>query len=218
MQAIFDASASQPDMPSPRLPTSLYIALKDARRVPRPCQLRRPVPNISMVFKPAPRIPRLRHPRPLIATRPRKLVRAIRRQLLPRPPATPRASQLDGPVRAVSRRAEGGVCRGGIGRWEGSAASHVSQYLPRPSDRTGERDGRTYEAHRELITTLPVSPSGHASVSGLLTMLPPQAKPVQERALGATISRIVSYGGEEGVSGRATRKSGLLEEEGVSCW
>lgn len=61
--------------------------------------------------------------------------------------------------------------------------------------------------HRE--ETVAFCPFGHAKVSGLAVMEPPQANPTQAIELGEIISRMVSNGKEE-VSGVAMRNMGFV--------
>lgn len=70
-----------------------------------------------------------------------------------------------------------------------------------------DQGGHTYVDHRDDTVT-PSPPSGHATVSGLYVMPPPQAKPAQPSAAGAVICRSVSKGGAA-ASGTAIRKVGV---------
>ncbi len=97
-----------------------------------------------------------------------------------------------------------------------SASLHSTPSLTeRGRERERESGNKTYADHRELATTAPEFPFGHATVSGFRLMLPPQAKPAQVRDTGAMISRMVSKG-TEAVTGTAMRKVGLVP--GRTTW
>ena len=65
----------------------------------------------------------------------------------------------------------------------------------------------TYVAHRD--ETVAFCPLGYATVSGFLTMLPPQARPIQPSWLGTTACITALYGPDGALLGSAKRKTML---------